>query len=296
MTRQLGRAGKRTQVYDPSARELRVIYSLPGGRQAQRLIASLQRLGRGGAVPSILDVDRSRDTWRVLTTWVEGQSLASYLAAARSGRKPWPSPYETTRLFRGFVHGLTQFHKFTGQIHGDISPANLVVQAQPLKLSLIDFGSAWPASNAGAAKEGEGATLGYAAPERFGNPRLICDQFAASAVLYEMLTGKLPYDGLGGRAGEDDLRASFAHKYQSPSSRAVESRPIPTTAWKAIDHLADTGLQLEALDRFKNGQLWCAAADDAWRAIETPAHGDVWARAGAAVAELIEKFARRLNS
>lgn len=296
VTRELGHHGARTQVYDPASGLLRVIYTAPHGPAIRRLTSSLRRLGRrGGATPALLDVEKSPGGWRVLTEWAEGETLAAYLKAARSGERAWPSPYETVRLFRRFVHGLCQFHQFTGQVHGDVSPANLVVQAQPLGLVLIDYGSAWPMSDVRAANDGEGATLGYAAPERFDAPTFASDQFAATAVFYEMLTGKLPYDGLGGQAGRADYRDAFEGKYAPPSLAAREPQHLPTSCWRLVDRLAGTGLRLNAGERFDSGSRWRRAADDAWRAADTAAQRGPWERAGAAVASLIERLAHRSN-
>lgn len=292
----LGRSGRQKwQVYDPAARTLRVVHELADTPAARQQIDSLQKLDRrGGAVPAILDRERTGDIWRVLTTWVEGESLASYLQAARDRRKPWPSVYESVRLFRGFVHGLCQFHQFTASIHGDISPPNLVVQAQPHALVLIDYGSAWPVTRAGAQTSGEGATLGYAAPERLGEQKAkpLADQFSASVVYYEMLTGTLPYEGMGGRAGSRENRETFAGAYVPPSSLALAPRSVPPSAWRAIDALADRGLRLDAPDRFANSGQWRDAANEAWEAVRSPIQCSVLERIGGVVADWLERLTK----
>ena len=284
-------------MFDPAAQVLRVVHIASLGPRARQLITSLQRLNRhGSAVPALLDVERRGEEWQVLTDWIEGQSLTSYLRQAREGVKPWPSVYETVRLFRGFVHGLTQLHQLAGQFHGDVSPTNLIVRAQPLGLVLVDYGSAWPAADVMAVRYGEGATQGYAAPERFTSPAAASDQFAATVVFYEMLTGKLPYDGMGGRAGLAEYADAFAKKYVSSSKLPVDTRRIPRQTWRAIDELADTALRLEPGERFANGQEWRRAADNAWQAIAEPVHQGPWQRAGAAVANFIERLAQRNQS
>ena len=293
---QLGRAGRsRWQVYDPAARTLRVVHDLPDSPASRQQIASLQKLDhRGGAVPAILDCERTGKLWRVLTTWVEGESLAAYLQAARDGRKPWPSAYESTRLFRGFVHGLCQLHQFTASIHGDISPANLIVQAQPHALVLVDYGSAWPITRAHAQVTGEGATLGYAAPERLGEQKAgpLADQFSASVVYYELLTGKLPYEGMGGRAGSPENCEAFAGAFAPPSRLAVASKSVPPLAWRTIDALAEGGLRLEPQKRFTNSSQWRNAANEAWKAVGMPMQSSALERIGGVVADWLERFVK----
>ncbi len=295
VTARLGQSGRRLQVYDPAAKALRVVHNLPDSPAAKQQLAALRRLDRqGGAVPILLDSERTGNNWRLLTTWVEGDSLASYLGMAREGRKPWPSVYESVRLFRGFVHGLCQFHLFTGSIHGDISPANLILQAQPITLMLIDYGSAWPIVQAAAQGNGDGATPAYAAPERLGEKSAgpLADQFSASVVFYEMLTGKLPYDGMGGRAGYAENRDTFEEAYQPPSQLAMAPQSVPKEAWKAIDALAKRALHLDAPTRFSNSREWRQAVDQAWDAVRLPAHRSPLERIGSTIANWLERVTK----
>jgi len=268
---------------------------LPNSPAARQHITALRKLDRrGGSLPAILDCERIGDQWRLLTTWTEGQSLAAYLQAARKEKKPWPSPYETVRLFRGFVHGLCQFHQFTGTIHGDISPANIIIQAQPHSLVLVDYGSAWSIVEAASQSVGEGATLGYAAPERFGEQGagLLADQFSASVVFFEMLTGKLPFEGMGGRAGMPENRDAFAEAYVPPSQLAESSSSVPSQTWQAIDDLASRGLQLDRNKRFASSHQWRDAANHAWETVRLPMHRTPLERIGSAVADWIERFTK----
>ncbi len=289
----------RLQVFDPPAQALRVVHELPDGPNARQAIASLRRLDRQGTcAPTLIDCQLSQGQWKLLTTWVEGETLAVYLNAARDGKKPWPSVYETVRMYRQFVHSLCQFHQFTGRLHGDISPANLIVQAQPHALRLIDFGSAWPMSDSEAKHQGEGATPGYSAPERL-TPAIanhLADQFSASIVLYEMLTGQLPYEGMGGRAGEPEYRDTFADAYKPPSHLAAKLGDCPQQAWALIDALAREGLRLLSEERYQNSGQWRQAADAAWEQVRLPSSLSVTGRIGEAVANWIERMTKGKES
>lgn len=78
---------------------------------------------------------------------------------------------------------------------------------------LVDFGSAWPIERTARRELGDGFHASYAAPELQGATGVIdgrADQFSASVVLYEMLTGQLPYQW-GGKAG----RPEFSHTFCS---------------------------------------------------------------------------------
>lgn len=297
---QLGRAGRsRQKVYDPAGRTLRTVHQLPDSADARQQVEALRRLDRAGAcVPGLLDAEHVSDGWRLLTTWVEGQSLANYLAAARDGGKPWPSAYLTAKLFTQLVHGLCQFHQFTMGVHGDVSPANIILQAQPQRLVLIDYGSTWQEERIANRAPGDGASVGYAAPEvaRGESAGQAADQFSATVLFYEMLTGELPYEGMGGRAALAAHGDAYRDAYFPPSQLAIGRQELPQSVWGAIDRLAETGLRLDASERFANGSSWREAASAVRRAIEEPLRRSAFGRLGAAVAEYLADRMERAGS
>lgn len=292
ITARLGSAGrKRLQIYDPAARLLRVVYQAPDDKTRKQQADVLRRHGaRWNAFPQVIDCVQQGGAWLLVTTWVEGQSLQSYLTAAREGHRPWPSVYESVRLFRGFVHGLCHFHSATACVHSDIAPANLIVSQKPHTLVLIDYGSAWPMENSATRHPGDGVTPGYAAPEaqRGERPDPLSDQFSATAVLYEMLSGQLPYDRMGGRAGLAEHRTDFAATYQPPSLLANKRGDLPPTAWESIDRLCQAGLHLDPRGRFTGTRVWRDAADAAWESVRLPSHRSMFERIGETLARWIE--------
>jgi len=104
--------------------------------------------------------------------------------------------------------GLDALHR-QGVLHRDVKPANVLL-ADDGRLVLLDFGLA-----AGIATPDEDAgdaagTMGYLAPEQIaGRPASgATDWYSAGVMLYEVLTGHLPFEGpalldvLAGRAAE----------------------------------------------------------------------------------------------
>jgi len=75
----------------------------------------------------------------------------------------------------------------------------VIFAREPNRLVCIDYGSAWTMERTVAKLKGHGNTELYAAPEQYEegrSPDFRADQFSATVVAYEMLTGKPPYGGM----------------------------------------------------------------------------------------------------
>jgi serine/threonine-protein kinase len=129
------------------------------------------------------------------------------LAAGRPLRAAMASPLPPARiipLLRGILRGLDHAHA-QGMIHRDLKPENIIVDSSEGTEvpRLVDFGIAVlrdPESIAGGKLTQSGQVLGtpiYMAPEQAQcepfDERI--DIFALGVILYEMLSGKQPFDG-----------------------------------------------------------------------------------------------------
>jgi serine/threonine protein kinase len=129
------------------------------------------------------------------------------LAAGRTLRASMASPLPRERiipLLRGILQGLDHAHA-SGLIHRDLKPENIIVEVADGKETprLVDFGIAVlrdPESVAGGKLTQSGQILGtpiYMAPEQAQcepfDERI--DIYALGVILYEMLSGKQPFDG-----------------------------------------------------------------------------------------------------
>src|SRR5437867_5250926 len=81
-----------------------------------------------------------------------------------------------------------------GLLHNDIKPHNIMIHP-PFQVKLLDFGLAH--GQAESARPGLSGTLHYIAPERFGDKNVDerSDLYSLGVILYEVLTGSLPYQG-----------------------------------------------------------------------------------------------------
>ena len=129
--------------------------------------------------------------------YVEGESL---LAALKRGPLPWP---RAVHLATQVVSALGRAHQM-GIIHRDLKPENVILVGPPHKagtreeqVKLTDFGIAKIVDLPRLTfSEQMFGTPGYIAPEYVEGAPVDgrADLYAVGVVLYEMLTGMLPYD------------------------------------------------------------------------------------------------------
>ena len=262
----LGSAGRhRYMAFDPHAGpdgDLRAILDLPRSRSTEQHLRVLKRISANNFnLPTIHNYRANHDRILVVTEWIRGPTLASFLNDVRSNKRPRPSPVEALRLVRGLAHGLSRLHRKRQIIHGDVKPANLILASDPSRLVLIDFGSAWQAERTFARDEGDGLNSAYAPPELQTGQQFVdfrTDQFSAAVILYELLTLQRPYDQLGGKAGRPEFAERMAGKLIPPSTLSPNRKQLPRSIWDGIDRITMTGLAFDPDDRYATPDAWLA--------------------------------------
>jgi serine/threonine protein kinase len=291
LIKDVGRAGnKRLWVHDPRAGprgDFRQILVLPRGKASRQHLAVLQRLSQGNPnLPTILDsAIQGEDIW-VVTNWVRGLYMQSFLDDVRHEKRRPMSPLEVIKLYRGLAHGLSQMHRHRRIIHGDIKPDNLVLTREPNRLVMIDFGTAWMAERTTRRDAGDGESRYYPAPEMLRDPHRLedetptigprSDQFSATVVAYEMLTGVRPYGEIGGEAGLHQYRDVYEPLYRPPSELSPMRRQVPPRIWRVVDDVIGRALKLDAEDRFPSRQPWLDSLDDVYCEMRRKAQIGPW--------------------
>jgi predicted Ser/Thr protein kinase len=121
--------------------------------------------------------------------YVDGEDLASLLT--RIGRLPADKAVETARKI---CAGLAAAHD-RGIIHRDLKPSNIMINKRG-DVAIMDFGLAAVAGGL-LGSEARNGTPAYMSPEQLKGAEVTArsDIYALGLVLYELFTGKRPYDG-----------------------------------------------------------------------------------------------------
>ncbi|HUG92814.1 MAG TPA: serine/threonine-protein kinase, partial [Planctomycetaceae bacterium] len=140
---------------------------------------------------TIFDIRRDADDdhWIVME-FVSGEGLDKHIA-----RNPGGMPVEDALgWLSGIAAGLTFLHD-RGIVHRDLKPANVYREEDVVKIGDVGLSKFISESRRNAQTQSVG-TVYYMAPEvahgRYGRE---VDIYALGVVLYEMLTGRVPFDG-----------------------------------------------------------------------------------------------------
>jgi serine/threonine-protein kinase len=167
----------------------------------------------------------------LVSEFIDGGTLRS-LVKFRSGQGLPVA--EAATLVEGVLAGLEHLHS-RNILHRDLKPDNILIQAGHPRLT--DFGVSRILS--GSLVSGAG-TLYYMAPEAFdGEMDGRSDVWSAGVILYELLTGTLPFDG-GNHA-----QAMFAILKQRMA-------PLPREIPKALRRVVERALQKNPEKRFQS--------------------------------------------
>jgi serine/threonine protein kinase len=133
--------------------------------------------------------DSKGDHW-VIMEYVAGEGLHAVLS-----RHPDGLPLELAReWFLGLARAVNYLHEH-GIVHRDLKPANVFIENGTVKVGDYGLSKSMGGSQRTAQTQSVG-TVHYMAPEiSTGNYNKQIDTYAAGVMLYEMVTGRVPFDG-----------------------------------------------------------------------------------------------------
>ena len=155
-------------------------------RDESRAVAQLSHAN----IVSVYDVSTSGETEYIVMELIDGITLKQYME--RRGRMDWR---ESLHFISQIMRGLSHAHS-RGIIHRDIKPQNIMVLRDG-SVKVADFGIACLANQGQTLTQEALGSVHYISPEQARGDRIDArsDIYSAGVVLYEMLTGRLPFEG-----------------------------------------------------------------------------------------------------
>jgi tetratricopeptide (TPR) repeat protein len=199
-------------------------------------------------VVRIHDLARHDGQWLISMDYIDGEGLDQ-----RLDRDGAMAPDEAARVARQLAEGLSAAHT-RGVIHRDLKPANVLIDRDG-NAYISDFGVARSLASNGLTQSG--AVVGtpdYLSPEQARGDVIDArsDLYALGLILYEMLTGAMPFQG-------GTLSEILAQRMLRSPPPVTQVKP-QTPAWLA--RLTDRLLRVQPSHRLQS-------ADAVMRAIDT---------------------------
>jgi eukaryotic-like serine/threonine-protein kinase len=187
-------------------------------------------------IVNIYDVGEQDGIYFMVMEFVDGKNLKEYIR--EKGRLP---VHEAVRITRQIAEALEQAHE-AGVVHRDIKPQNILFSREG-KIKVTDFGIA-------IAGDGMTVTVGdeiigsvqYIAPEQARGELAgkQSDLYSLGIVLYEMVTGKVPF------SGESPVAVAMKHIQEQivPPRRLVDNIP------EALEQIILKAVQKDSAGRY----------------------------------------------
>jgi serine/threonine protein kinase len=201
-------------------------------------------------IVSVYDSDRHGDMAFLVMEFIQGEDLKHHLDAGKRF-----SLEQSLAMMRELLSALEYAHR-QSIVHRDVKPANLLIEADG-RVKLTDFGVA-RIQDSGEVTRTQGSmvgTLKYMSPEQVqGQPiDARADLFAVGIVLYQLLTGKRPFDG----------DTDFAIIQQIVNHTPAAPSSVNTMLPPAIDAVLVRALAKKRDQRFASAQEFAQALQEA---------------------------------
>lgn len=191
-------------------------------------------------IVSIYDVGQSGTLQYIVMEFIEGKTLKEYIAE-KNGNVYWK---EATDIAMQICSALEHAHS-KHIIHRDIKPQNIMINSEGV-IKVTDFGIARAATNGTTTMEAMGSAH-YLSPEqaRGGFTDQRSDIYSLGVLLYELYTGRLPFDG------ETTVAVAMQHMQSEPEKPRSINPDIP----KAIENIILKAMSKEQRLRYESATL-----------------------------------------
>lgn len=221
----------------------------------QEFVDRFRREAQAGAslshpnVVNIFDVGQDDDVHYIVLEYVQGQNLKEIVR--ERGRL---APRRAVQIARSVARALEAAHA-RGLIHRDIKPHNILITSEG-RVKVADFGLARAASAATLTETGTViGSVHYFSPEQARGDVVgpASDIYSLGVVLYEMLTGTVPF------RGDSPIAVALKHLQEPPVPPRERDKSIP--AW--LEQVVLRALAKNPTERYASATAMVEALE--WR-------------------------------
>ncbi len=209
------------------------------GSRFEREARAAARVSHPNVIP-VYDYGRQDDLPYIVMQYVDGPNLKEYV------RDEGPLTVEEALSFaRQILDGLAAIHD-EGIVHRDVKPQNVLIDTG-LQAKITDFGVAFVAVDPGLTETGMAVgTAAYMAPEQASGEQVGpgADLYAVGVILYELLTGRLPFPG------DNPVQVMYRHVNEVPQPPRMLNRSVPI----AVEAVVLKALAKEPENRFPDAR------------------------------------------
>ncbi|HEY7793968.1 MAG TPA: Stk1 family PASTA domain-containing Ser/Thr kinase [Gaiellaceae bacterium] len=191
-------------------------------------------------IVSVYDRGEAEGTYYIAMEYVEGRTLKELLLARG------PSPLGIAVDYTRQILSALRFAHRNGIVHRDIKPHNVIVDGEG-RVKVMDFGIA----RAGTASQmtEAGSIIGtaqYLSPEQARGAPVdqTSDLYSTGIVLYELLTGTVPF------TGETPVEIAMKHLSQVPAPPSSHRPEVP----RDLDYVVLRALAKDPADRYHSAE------------------------------------------
>ncbi len=191
-------------------------------------------------VCQMYDLNREEGTYYISMEYIEGENLRNMIRM--SGQLGIGT---TLSVAKQVCEGLIEAHKL-GVIHRDLKPSNIMIDREGI-VRIMDFGIARSLKEKGIT--GAGVMIGtpeYMSPEQVEGKETDqrSDIYSLGAILYEMVTGRVPFEG------DTALAIAVKHKTDKP----LDPREFNTQLSEDLCTLIMKCLEKDKKDRYQTAE------------------------------------------
>ncbi len=189
-------------------------------------------------IVNLLDVGMDGDSRYLVMEYVQGKTLKEVI------RQKGKLPYTTAGQIAIRILSALQHTHRNGIIHRDIKPQNILVQSEG-HIKVADFGIARMANSSTLTKgDSVMGSVHYFSPEQAAGENVAetSDIYSVGVVLYEMLTGQVPFDG------DSPVAVAMQHLHNTPRPISELSPEVPP----AVNHVVMVAMEKEPRYRYQS--------------------------------------------